>query len=102
MSVTFHGVTFDGPFTSTDYIANAAGVYLILRQEAPSNYHVIDIGESGTVQNRLRYHEREGCWVRHGFTHYAVHWMPGSDEHSRRLLESALRAKAGKLDCGEY
>jgi len=54
--------SFEGPYSNVGYLQNRSGVYVIL---SASN-HVVDVGESATVKDRIENHDRKFCWQRHG------------------------------------
>lgn len=92
MSLCVSGVTFDGPFSSTNDLGDQSGVYLIVCQ-LDGKYHPIDCGESATVRRRIASHDRRDCWQANAFGQlaFAVHYTPGMQKAERREIESMLR-----------
>jgi hypothetical protein len=64
MSITVQSIGFEGPFTSTDDLRSASGVYLIHYENMEGSYTRLDVGESANVKNRIESHDRENCWKR--------------------------------------
>jgi len=93
MSISICGYTFEGPYTSTEYLKNQAGVYVILDKRSDGKWWVIDVGESTEVKNRVENHDRSGCWQRNnsGTLGIAVLYTPGWSAEQRRSLESKIR-----------
>lgn len=52
MSIQVGSYNFNGPYSSTSYLRNAAGVYVILCTVG-SNHQLLDVGESADVKNRI-------------------------------------------------
>lgn len=66
------------------------GNYIFARLTG-QKWHVLSIGETGNLQNRLGpHHERWGCAKRHGMTHIHAH-VSVSSEIIRRREEADLR-----------
>jgi len=64
MSISICGNNFEGPYTSTDYLKRSAGVYVVLDKRSDGKWHVIDVGESTEVRDRVENHDRSSCWNR--------------------------------------
>ncbi len=101
MTISIGDYTFDGPHQNTSPISNNSGVYVILCFY-DNKYHVIDIGESATVKDRLDTHDRKECWDKNcrGIIHYAVLYTPNKQQPGRMEIEQALRKKY-KPVCGK-
>jgi hypothetical protein len=54
---------FDGPFTSADQLDSRSGVYLVSTVTEGSTRKILDVGESGDVQDRVTNHDRKPCWT---------------------------------------
>lgn len=92
---------FDGPYTHTSQLPAASGVYLIttLPHIGPTNqYTIIDVGESGNIQNRIANHDRSPQWKSH--EQNGVHaWVLLGTEAQRMLIERAHRIAYNPI-CG--
>lgn len=92
MSLVVSGVTFDGPFSSADDLADRSGVYLVV-DRVNGQYHPIDCGEAAMVRSRVDSHDRSDCWRKsgRGTLAVAVHYTPGLQQFGRRAIEAKLR-----------
>lgn len=92
MSLVVSGVTFEGPFSSTDELEDQSGVYLVVDRVNGQN-RPIDCGESATVRTRVASHDRSDCWWKNGrgTLAVAVHYTPGLHQSGRREIESKIR-----------
>ena len=100
MSINIGKYNFEGPFTSTGNLKNQSGVYAILgRNSDADRWNVVDVGESGTVRERVENHDREPCWKRQGYRQLAVaaYYCP---EAQRMRIEQELRAQFNP-PCGD-
>ena len=91
MGINIGKYNFQGPFSSTSSLKNQSGVYAILGRNSQSErWTVVDIGESGTVRDRVENHDREPCWKRQGYRQLAVaaYYCP---EAQRMKIEQELR-----------
>jgi hypothetical protein len=67
MSVTIGNLSFEGPFAGPGQLLARSGVYAILgRGAGGGNWIVVDVGESGDVQDRVANHDRKNRWARCG------------------------------------
>ena len=100
MTMKIGNHNFEGPYTSTNHLANASGVYVILCQNN-GNYNTIDVGESGDIKDRIEHHERGPCWKRNcnSTLSAAVLYTPNMTADQRRGIESAIR-KSFNFPCG--
>jgi hypothetical protein len=92
-TITIGRYRFEGPYPSTAYLADRAGVYAILALRG-GTYYVIDIGESATVKSRVETHDRKICWQRNagqGVLYVAVLYTPGLAQVGRVQIEQELR-----------
>ena len=101
MSINIGNYTFEGPFADPASLKNASGVYSVLtRSNGTDSYSVVDIGESGTVRDRVTSHDRDECWKRQkkaaGLA-YAAYYC---DERTRLAVEQTLRTKYNP-PCGD-
>ena len=53
--------SFEGPYNRTDSLQNRSGIYVILGKNPNGNYHVVDVGESALVKDRIENHDRKPC-----------------------------------------
>lgn len=83
---------FDGPVYNTASLRRVAGVYAVL-DDREGSYHVLDIGESESIRDRIEDHDRETCWRRNrrGRMCFAALYLPQSTTELRRRIESQLR-----------
>jgi len=61
MSFKQWGYEFDGPYAKPDDLQDTAGVYVIWC-EKDGEMVILDVGQSGHVNERLKNHERSDCW----------------------------------------
>lgn len=101
MAITISNHTFEGPYTDTAYLKNQQGIYVILDKRSDGKWHVIDVGESEDVKDRVENHDRKDCWERNrqGELAVAVLYTPGWTAQQRRALESKIR-EAFSPACG--
>jgi hypothetical protein len=85
---------FEGPYPSTRYIYDRAGIYAVLSRSLLS-YRVLDVGESANLRTRLENHDRSTCWARHkqGSIEFAVLYTPGMSQRGRMQIEQQIRNK---------
>ncbi len=57
--------SFEGPFASAADLREASGVYLISTVTSAKTHKVIDVGESGDLNERVINHDRAPVWKRH-------------------------------------
>jgi hypothetical protein len=94
MSIQINNIQFEGPFSSTQYLQNKSGVYVILAQNNSSNYEILDVGESSDIKFRVENHDRQYCWVRSANNRpiaYSAYYTTGSSEETRLRFESNIR-----------
>ena len=101
MGISVGQYTFEGPYKSTDNLADKSGVYAIHchRDDA---YYLIDVGESATVKTRVENHDRKGCWSRNctGTLTVSVLYTPNAQQAGRKKIEQELRDQYNP-PCGE-
>jgi len=101
MSITIGNYGFDGPFSNPASLSNRSGVYAVLtRASSADRYTVVDIGESGTVRDRVLNHDRQAAWARcrqQAGLSFAAHYC---DERARTSVEMILRDRYDPL-CGD-
>ncbi len=97
MSVNVLGYTFDGFYASTALVRNTSGVYVIADCRAQGDY-LLDVGESGTLRNRLDSHDRKDCWKSNciGTAKAAVLY---TDMVRRKIIADEIRVKLNPT-CG--
>lgn len=83
-------VQFDGPHISTASLLAQSGVYVI-STIVNGLHHVLDVGESEDVQNRVSSHDRKNQWTPHisDRLYVSACYCNAVD---RMALESAVRA----------
>lgn len=91
MSIQVGNYHAEGPFGNVKSLLARSGVYVILgRRQQAANWNVVDIGESGNLQERVSCHDRAPCWRGQGHTELAVAAIY-TDERNRMLIERELR-----------
>lgn len=101
MSIQVGNYHADGPFGNVNGLLARSGVYVILgRSGQASNWIVVDVGESGNVQERVSCHDRAPHWRLQGHAELAVAVIY-ADERNRMLIERQLRAQFTP-PCGSY
>ena len=101
--ITIAGLDFDGPFTATSELKNQQGIYTILDKRSDEKWHMLDVGESTEVKNRVESHDRADCWRKNakGSLAVAVFYTTGWSDSKRREKESEIRKQYGPLPCGD-
>lgn len=93
MSINVGNYHAEGPFGNENSLSARSGVYVILgRTHQAENWNVVDIGESGDIQNRVANHDRVLCWRGQGHAQLAVAAIY-ADERNRMLIERELRTQ---------
>lgn len=94
--INIYGKTFYGPYYREESVEEKSGVYLIVSPYGT----VIDVGEAGNLQNRLKTHDRKDQWKRRlGQTSWC-YWVSYMPENERMKIEKALRSYYHNL-CGK-
>jgi len=93
--VTIGNYSFQGPFNSTSFLQDVAGVYAILDCLPSVSSRVLDIGESNAVRTRIENHDRSECWKvnSRGTIGVAVLYTPSVGRPGRMAIEAALRSQ---------
>lgn len=88
--------TFEGPYTSTNYLADKSGVYAIIDKKASSS-RLLDVGESSEVKTRIERHDRQREWERkrQGTLTVAVCYTPNKKQEGRKEIEQDIRQLYG-------
>jgi hypothetical protein len=90
---------FDGPFKSANDLKKKSGVYVISTIEASGKHQVIDVGESGDVQERVTKHDRADTWPLHVIDGLFISAYY-CDEKERMKVERQVRDYC-KPPCGD-
>src|SRR5689334_14357277 len=91
MSIQIGNYHADGPVGNVSGLLARSGVYVILgRTGAASRWSVIDIGEAGDIQDRVKCHDRAPQWRAQGHAELAAAAIY-ADERNRMLIERELR-----------
>lgn len=92
MAIEIGSYAFNGPFHSASELLPSSGVYVILGKTGDMLWHVVDVGVSGNIQDRVANHDRKQCWKQTGFQAFsvAVFFAP---ERERVRIEQELRAQ---------
>jgi len=108
-------------YSSPDRFPHKAGIYMVLgcdQTGSNNNDHsscaILDIGQTGDVDERFDYHERRSCWESEARNTnactlvYKFAEMPSMandknqyEKSDRMITECCLRFHAGPLPCGE-
>lgn len=101
-TINICGYTFEGPYTNTNYLRDASGIYVILDKRGDGKWYVLDVGESGQIKTRIDNHDRKNDWTRSssGTLGAAILYTSGWSDQQRRNLESEIR-DAYNPPCGE-
>lgn len=87
---------FQGPYDPNRGFTNDfPAIYVIL----DSNRSVIDVGETGSINERFPNHDRKSCWLVKGIGRLDLYIYKESEEDIRRSIESAIR-NAYNPPCG--
>jgi hypothetical protein len=89
MSITIGNLSFEGPFSGSAQLRGQSGVYAILGRDT-GNWIVVDVGESGNVQERVANHDRRTQWqgCGHATLSVAAYYC---DAATRMTVEKQLR-----------
>ena len=98
MSITIGNLSFDGPFTGSAQLQSRSGVYAILGR-GTGEWIVVDIGESGNVQDRVTKHDRKVQWQARGHATLGVAAYY-CDQATRMKVEQQLRQQYNPA-CGD-
>ena len=113
MTINLNSYTFEGPFKvelvdgSYQYdlaqLENKSGVYAVFEHTSGTTYRVLDIGESATVHDRIKSHDRHDQWEDNcpqGKLYVGVHYTPYKQQEGRKEIEQDLR-DSFDLPCGD-
>ena len=100
MAFEFLGYQFDGAYKSADSLEARSGVYIIW-SACEENWHVIDVGESDNVRERIKNHERKDCWVENSSCdiYYSATYTSNLTKEGRFQIEQKIR-KLKNPPCG--
>jgi hypothetical protein len=98
MTITIGNLSFDGPFAGASQLQARSGVYAILGRGG-GNWNVVDIGESGDVQDRVANHDRRVQWQATAHTTFGVAAFY-CDAATRMKVEQQLRQQYNPV-CGD-
>lgn len=99
MAIKLKSYPFDGPYNQTDSLLARSGVYTILgKRNGDQNYTVLDIGESGSIRERVENHDRAPSWASHGMPLFCAAYY--CNETDRMAIEQELRVTFNP-PCGE-
>jgi hypothetical protein len=101
MSIQVGSYHAEGPFGNVNGLNARSGVYVILgRSSVSASWNVVDVGESGNLQERVANHDRAPSWRGQGHVELAVAAIY-ADERNRMLIERQLRVQFDP-PCGVY
>ena len=95
MTVEIGGYTFQGWYTYVSTLPEKAGLYAIGCKKN-EKVKLIDVGESGNIQERVKTHDRKDCWedeCEEGKIRYAYLRTPGKSKSEREEIEKDIRDK---------
>ena len=98
MAIQIGKYNFEGPYRTPADIPALSGVYVILGRNGPTNWQVIDVGESRSLWERLNNHDREPQWGRCGYSDRAIAVLYCA-EAQRMQIERELRNQFNPV-CG--
>lgn len=94
MAIQLGNLVAEGPFHSVDHLRDNGGVYAVLGNPVnPNQPKVVDVGESGRVQERVRNHDRRQCWERYSSSGWMYAVVYEQSEQRRIQMESDLRRR---------
>ncbi|NOZ27999.1 MAG: hypothetical protein GXP39_08105 [Chloroflexi bacterium] len=101
MGIKIGDYTFEGPYTDTSKLQDHSGVYAIICYQ-DQRYHLVDVGESANVKERVENHDRKECWSRNcpGTLMFSVLYTPNLQQPGRKKIEQDVRNKFNP-PCGE-
>ena len=95
--------SFEGPLVLED-IKNTSGLYAIIDHRVNDKFYLLDVGESGELQNRIKNHDRKDQWAKkkQGDIEFYIHYTPYRTKEDRLQIEHGIRAHYGNENlCGE-
>jgi len=95
MTIEIGGHTFSGWWIYIKTLSKMAGLYAI-GCEKNKKVKLIDVGESGNIQERVETHDRKDCWedeCKDGKIRYAQLVTPGKTKSEREEIEKEIRDK---------
>ena len=91
------GYPFEGPYDHNRGFTQSFGcVYVLIN----NSNHVVDVGETSDVNDRIPNHERKPCWIRNGCPGMNPYLHKSEDQNYRLNLEGMIR-KRYSPPCGE-
>ena len=97
MNINIDGYSFEGPFANTSDLRHNSGVYVIL--DGYNNKSVIDVGQANDIMDRVKNHDRKGCWNNQSSSiRYAAYYTSSATEKDR--IENSIRDHTNP-PCGE-
>jgi len=94
---------FEGPLTP-ESIKNLSGIYAVVDRRFNGECYLLDVGESGGLQDRIQNHDRKDQWLKskQGYIEFYVHYMPYTSLENRLQIEHGIRAYYGNENlCGK-
>lgn len=94
---------FEGPFM-LENIKNISGIYAIVDYRLNGMYYLLDVGESGELQDRIKNHDRKDQWLqkKQGYIEFYIYYTPYTPKKDRLQIEHGIRAYYGNENlCGE-
>ena len=98
MSIIIGEHVFDGPFQSTQELANDPGVFAVIVANGDSGT-LIDVGESSGICDRVLSHPDRPKWQTFssaGTICYAVLYTPTLNQIERKTIEKSIRTQYSK------
>lgn len=93
MSIQIGKYNAEGPFRNVADLRQSSGIYIVLgRRGQSAKWNVVDVGESGDVNDRVANHDRKPCWNGQGHAELAVAAIYAA-EAERMRIERELRAR---------
>lgn len=89
------GYYFTGPYPLNGGFNAVAGIYIITTPEGT----IIDVGETGNLDDRISSHERKPCWMRNNGSSL---WFHGETNMPARLIKEKFLRGNRVLACGVF
>lgn len=86
--MNLNGYQFAGPYNVDLPFDNDFGAIYAIIDDVPK---VLDIGQTGSINDRVQYHDRRPCWDRNKSGALHLYILVNSSEQGRLQIEQSLR-----------